>query len=119
VGLVKVESSEGITTITMTRGDKRNALSQALCDDLYEAYRGFEAGSDHVAVLQADGPAFCVGADLKDPPGAMWKAVPHVSHAPDQAGDLRDPGLGDRRRHLHGDDLRSHGVGRQHQVHVP
>src|SRR6185436_11991016 len=32
------------------------------------------------AVLQADGPAFCVGADLKDPPAAMWKAVPDVSY---------------------------------------
>jgi len=80
VGLVKVESSEGITTITMTRADKRNALNQALCDELCEAYCGFEAGPDQVAVLQADGPAFCVGADLKEPPGAMWKAVPHVSH---------------------------------------
>ena len=81
MGLVEVESSEGITTITMTRGEKRNALNQALCDDLYDAYRGFEAGGDKVAILQADGPAFCVGADLKEPPSAMWKAVPHVSHA--------------------------------------
>ena len=79
MGLVKVESSEGITTITMTRADKRNALSQELCDGLYEAYRAFEAGGDQVAVLQADGPAFCVGADLKAPPAAMWKAVPDVS----------------------------------------
>jgi enoyl-CoA hydratase/carnithine racemase len=78
--LVKVESSEGIATITMTRADKRNALTQALCDELYEAYRGFEEGGDQVAILQADGPAFCVGADLKEPPAAMWKAVPHVSH---------------------------------------
>ncbi|MDI1284730.1 MAG: enoyl-CoA hydratase-related protein [Reyranella sp.] len=81
MSLVNVESSEGITTITMTRPDKRNALSQALCDGLYDAYRGFEAGGDQVAILQADGPAFCVGADLKEPPSAMWKAVPHVSHA--------------------------------------
>ena len=80
MGLVKVESSDGITTITMTRADKRNALSQALCDELYEAYRAFEAGGDQVAILQADGPAFCVGADLKEPPSAMWKAVPDVSH---------------------------------------
>ena len=80
MSLVKVESSEGITTITMTRAEKRNALSQALCDQLYDAYRAFEAGSDHVAILQAEGPAFCVGADLKEPPAAMWKAVPHVSH---------------------------------------
>ena len=80
MGLVKVESSEGITTITMTRADKRNALNQQLCDELLDAYTAFESGPDLVAVLQADGPAFCVGADLKDPPAAMWKAVPHVSH---------------------------------------
>ncbi len=80
MALVKVESSDGITTITMTRPEKRNALTQELCDGLYDAYRAFEAGDDHVAVLQADGPAFCVGADLKDPPAAMWKAVPDVSY---------------------------------------
>ena len=80
MGLVKVESSEGITTITMARPEKRNALTQELCDGLYEAYRAFETGDDQVAVLQADGPAFCVGADLKDPPAAMWKAVPDVSY---------------------------------------
>ena len=33
VGLVKVESSEGITTITMARPEKRNALTQELCED--------------------------------------------------------------------------------------
>ena len=80
MGLVKVESSEGTTTITMTRAEKRNALNQQLCDELLDAYTAFEAGPDQVAVLQADGPAFCVGADLKEPPAAMWKAVPHVSH---------------------------------------
>src|ERR1044071_1866434 len=64
----------------MARPEKRNALTQELCDGLYEAYRAYEAGDDQVAVLQADGPAFCVGADLKDPPSAMWKAVPDVSY---------------------------------------
>ncbi|SJZ88072.1 Enoyl-CoA hydratase/carnithine racemase [Enhydrobacter aerosaccus] len=80
MSLVKVESSEGITTITMTRAEKRNALTQELCDGLYEAYRAFEAGQDKVAILQADGSSFCVGADLHNPPPAMWKAVPDVSH---------------------------------------
>jgi enoyl-CoA hydratase len=80
VSLVKVESSEGITTITMMRPEKRNALTQELCDGLYDAYRAFEEGDDKVAVLQAEGPAFCVGADLTNAPSAMWKAVPHVSH---------------------------------------
>ena len=80
MSLVKVESSEAITTITMTRADKRNALNQELCDELWDAYKKFEGGPDNVAILQADGPAFCVGADLTAPPQAMWKAVPHVSH---------------------------------------
>lgn len=80
MSLVNVESSEGITTITMARAEKRNALTQELCDGLYDAYRAFETGGDHVAVLQAEGPAFCVGADLKNPPAAMWKAVPDVSY---------------------------------------
>ena len=80
MSLVKVESSEGITTVTMTRPEKRNALTQELCDGLYDAWRAFEAGGDRAAILQADGPAFCVGADLKDPPAAMWKAVPDVSY---------------------------------------
>lgn len=80
MSLVKVESSDGITTITMARPEKRNALTQELCDGLYEAYRAYETGPDHVAVLQADGPAFCVGADLNNPPAAMWKAVPDVSY---------------------------------------
>jgi enoyl-CoA hydratase len=75
VGLVKTESSDGITTITMARPEKRNALTQELCDGLYEAYRAFEDGDDQVAVLQADGPAFCVGADLKDPPAAVRQGV--------------------------------------------
>jgi len=80
MGLVKVDSSDGITTITMARAEKRNALNQELCDGLYEAYRAFEHGPDQVAILQAEGPAFCVGADLTAPPAAMWKAVPDVSY---------------------------------------
>ena len=48
MGLVKVESSEGITTITMTRADKRNALNQQLCDELLDAYTAFEIGRAHV-----------------------------------------------------------------------
>ncbi len=52
MSLVKVESSEGIATITMTRADKRNALNQQLCDELCDAYTAFEAGPDQVAVLQ-------------------------------------------------------------------
>ena len=52
MGLVKIESSEGITTITMARPEKRNALTQELCDGLYEAYRAFEHGDLVVTMLE-------------------------------------------------------------------
>jgi enoyl-CoA hydratase/carnithine racemase len=105
VGLVKVESSEGITTITMTRADKRNALNQQLCDELLDAYTAFEAGSDLVAVLQADGPAFLRRRDLQGSAGRDVEGGPACQPQAQQAGDRRHPGLGDRRRHLHGHDL--------------
>ena len=95
MGLVKVESSEGITTITMTRADKRNALNQAAVRRaLTTPITAFEAGADQVAILQADGPAFCVGADLKEPPAAMWKAVPACQPQAQQAGDRAPPRAG-------------------------
>lgn len=82
MGLVKVESSEGITTITMARPEKRNALSQELCDGLYDAYRAFEAGDDLVAILQADGPAFVsapISRGLRRPCGRPCRTCPTSS----------------------------------------
>ena len=52
--LVTYRSENRIATITINRADKRNALNQALCDELHQAYCAFEAGPDQVAVLQAD-----------------------------------------------------------------
>jgi enoyl-CoA hydratase/carnithine racemase len=56
-----------ICTITMNRGDKRNALSSALMEQLNRAVDA--AGADptvRVVILTGAGPAFCSGLDLEE-----------------------------------------------------
>jgi methylglutaconyl-CoA hydratase len=62
----RLETVEGIATITLDRPEQRNALSvdlvNSLGDHLSEAQR---TGGTRVVVLTNSGPAFCAGADLK------------------------------------------------------
>ena len=75
--LVRYESAGRVATITMDRGSAHNALNNALCDDLREAWLRFRDSDDRVAVLAAAEEAYyTVGADVKDLPVNMWHAVP-------------------------------------------
>jgi enoyl-CoA hydratase/carnithine racemase len=75
--LVRYESVGHVATITMDRGSAHNALNNALCDELREAWLRFRDSDDRVAVLAASEDAyFSVGADVKDFPVNMWHAVP-------------------------------------------
>ena len=75
--LVRYESAGRVATITMDRGSAHNALNNALCDDLREAWLRFRDSDDRVAVLAAAEDAYyTVGADVKDLPVNMWHAVP-------------------------------------------
>ena len=75
--LVRYESAGHVATITMDRGSAHNALNNALCDELCEAWLRFRDSDDRVAVLAASEEAyFSVGADVKDFPANMWRAVP-------------------------------------------
>ena len=66
MSLVKVESSEGITTITMARADKRNALDGDLIAGLLSAVDELAEGPALRAVLlKGNGKHFQAGADLK------------------------------------------------------
>ncbi|MBP7660150.1 MAG: enoyl-CoA hydratase/isomerase family protein [Burkholderiaceae bacterium] len=67
----RYEVRQGAAWITLNRPDNRNALSAVLVNEL----------ADHIAAATADpaarcivitgaGPAFCAGADLKNPPGS-------------------------------------------------
>src|SRR3954464_8991407 len=61
----------GAAWITLNRPDNRNALSARLVDELAEHLAAAnEDVSVRCIVLTGAGPAFCAGADLKNPPGS-------------------------------------------------
>jgi len=74
---VRYDSADHVATITMDRGSAHNALNNALCTELRDAWLRFRDSDDRVAVLaSAEEKYFCVGADVKDLPVNMWHAVP-------------------------------------------
>lgn len=75
--LVRYESQDRIATITLDRGDGKNAMNPRLLDELGAAWEQFEQSDDRVAILAANGTNFCFGADIKDlPVRGMAHAVP-------------------------------------------
>lgn len=63
---VKVETCGCVTTVTIDRPDRRNAVDPATAQALYAAFLAFEADDTaRVAVLTGAGGAFCAGFDLK------------------------------------------------------
>jgi len=64
---VKVERDRGILTVTLTRADKKNALTNDMYGALADAVEGAETdGKTRVILLQADGDMFCAGNDISD-----------------------------------------------------
>lgn len=62
--LVTVERSGARATLTLSRADKRNAINQALLDDLGRAVADVrDDPSVRVVVLRGDGPVFSSGID--------------------------------------------------------
>jgi methylglutaconyl-CoA hydratase len=55
-----------LATITLNRPEKRNAICQALIDDLLAAFGEVERSPAHVLILAAEGKAFCAGLDLDE-----------------------------------------------------
>jgi 2-(1,2-epoxy-1,2-dihydrophenyl)acetyl-CoA isomerase len=62
--LITVTKAEGVTTITLNRPDRMNALNRALRHDLTAALR--DGWSSRVIVLTGAGRGFCSGQDLRD-----------------------------------------------------
>lgn len=62
---VRVERSDTVTTIVMSRPERRNAVDGPMALELRKAFRAFEADdSQRVAVLWGEHGMFCAGADL-------------------------------------------------------
>lgn len=65
--LLRALDDEGVLRITLYDVGRRNALSEAMLNELGAAFA--DAGKDakvRVIVLAANGPAFCAGHDLKE-----------------------------------------------------
>lgn len=75
--LVSYVSAGHVATITMARTKDRNALNNALCTGLRNAWIKFRDSDDRVAILaSSNDDYYTVGADVKDLPANMWQAVP-------------------------------------------
>lgn len=65
--LVHVDLTDHVLTITMDRPEARNALSRQMMSELTAAFTRLDEDDDcWVGVIQAEGPSFCAGADLKE-----------------------------------------------------
>ncbi|MQY33743.1 putative enoyl-CoA hydratase echA6 [Streptomyces sp. RB17] len=63
---VRVERTEYVTTVVLSRPEARNAVDGPTAAELADAFREFEADDRaRVAVLWGEGGTFCAGADLK------------------------------------------------------
>jgi len=63
---IRVSVDGPVRTLTLTRGDKRNALNLAMLDEMHEALAEAPAPDERVLVIRAEGPSFCSGMDLKE-----------------------------------------------------
>ncbi len=60
---LRLESRDGIATITLAQPERMNALNLEMLDALIEALDAVRRSDDRVLVLAAEGRAFCAGAD--------------------------------------------------------
>ena len=61
---LKLSTENSVTTITLNRPEKRNALSAQLVEELLAAFDEIEKSSAQVLILTGSGKAFCAGMDL-------------------------------------------------------
>jgi len=59
-----IESRDQVSTITLNRPDKRNAINTQMIAELQSALDSVEKTHDRVVVLTGAGPSFCAGMDL-------------------------------------------------------
>ncbi len=78
---VRVEHDGMVTTVTLDRPERRNAVDGPTAAALAEAFRAFDADDGaHVAVLYGDHGTFCAGADLAAVGGPEGNRVDPLGH---------------------------------------
>lgn len=67
---LQFEEDQGITTVTLNRPDKRNALSLQIMEELTAAFAYIAASDARGVILAAQGPVFSAGHNFADMAGA-------------------------------------------------
>jgi methylglutaconyl-CoA hydratase len=63
---IEFSIDNSIATVTLNRPEKRNALNNEVVAELTQIFRDIATNDAvNVVILQANGPAFCAGADLE------------------------------------------------------
>lgn len=80
MSLVTYESHDGIAEITLNHAEKYNVINHEIVEELHQAWVCFaNSPEDRVAILAAAGEkAFTAGANLRDIPHDLWRAIPGV-----------------------------------------
>ena len=85
----QVEAKSGIARITLNNPDRRNALSRLLVSELGTALVEADADSAvRVVLLDAEGPDFCAGADLREVQASVEEGVLASLADAEALGDL-------------------------------
>ena len=70
-----VSTDNFVTTVTLSRPERLNALNHQLADELYAVLHACDQNDDtRVFIITGEGRGFCAGADLKDRGGANDRA---------------------------------------------
>ncbi len=80
---LKVVNDAGLAVITLSRPEKRNAISFELLDELMRALEEIEPSPAQVAILTGAGKAFCAGLDLDELKSLLGKT--HDENVKDSA----------------------------------
>lgn len=60
------QDADGVARLTLARSAQRNAFNLAMASEIEQAMLILDESDVRVAILDAEGPAFCAGADMAD-----------------------------------------------------
>ena len=80
---ILVSEQQGVTTLTLNRPDKRNAISFELVEELLRALDEIEKSAAQVLIITGAGKAFCAGLDLDNLKALLGRA--HEENLKDSA----------------------------------
>src|SRR5512146_14449 len=62
---IKLETTQGVATLTLNRPEKRNAISYRMMEEILQALDEVDASAARVLILTGADNAFCAGMDLQ------------------------------------------------------